>query len=264
MIKYFLYLFLLSSIFFEALGGEKIVLKGVRLTMEELVQEATRQTGRTIHLRVRESKGRKILYDCETNLNELLEAIKGYYLIQAGIELQIKEINNVIWIETVAEEEEVEVVDNPEMAVEITEQKMTEANDQEDSIEDHLKKVRGRVKKAGKSVGKFFKNAFKLKKEEGGQFDVSKSKKDQVKSKGNDVKAFSFSDPVFRGSYHKSEIIDLQLNKKDEISLSPEKRKKRAPTINKIVKEEDNMSKGAEVIHKDVPTMSIPMTDELE
>jgi hypothetical protein len=80
------YFFLSSSLWAQ---GEQVVhLNGVEYSIIELANEAGRQSGIIVDLQVKEKSGVKILYDCKTNLNQVLVAIVGYYKVKLGIELE--------------------------------------------------------------------------------------------------------------------------------------------------------------------------------
>lgn len=86
-----------------AYGDELIHLQGLSLNIEELLQEASRQSGVPIRLAVRNPPSQKNYYRCEADLQEILASAQGYLKRVANMETVLtREASGIILAERLA------------------------------------------------------------------------------------------------------------------------------------------------------------------
>ena len=69
-------------------GEQMVHLKDMNLSMKELAEEASRQSGILVILDVVENEGPRVQYDCSYSLKGIVTAIKGYYKFRLGLDLE--------------------------------------------------------------------------------------------------------------------------------------------------------------------------------
>lgn len=154
--------FCLALCFAEPQGTFKIKLKGVILDMNGLLEESARQSGVVIENRVRDPLGQKTIYDCETTLDEVLEACRGYYLQKLQVRVDItKDARRVLIAKAGDPAQDPGVIHDPQRAEEIRQIKSGESlarrSGKNQAVKKKVRPWTASFRKLGTGIKEFFK-----------------------------------------------------------------------------------------------------------